>query len=165
MCAVTAADEPGTFLIDKLERKVTAQSALHGMVPLRYPGSTSVGNYVVISNENNGSDGEAFLESFKARKLGTIVGTTSWGGLVGIQNTQLTVDNGKVEQSNTGFYGENGNWLIENHGGDPDIMVDNDPGSVMAGKDLQLEKAIEVALKKATENPFKFPPVPPFTKP
>jgi len=153
------------FLIDKLERKVTAQSALHGMAPLRYPGSTSVGNYVVISNENNGSDGEAFLESFKARKLGTIVGTTSWGGLVGIQNTQLTVDNGKVEQSNTGFYGENGNWLIENHGGDPDIMIDNDPGSVMAGKDPQLEKAIEAALKKATENPFKFPPVPPFTKP
>ncbi|HTX17181.1 MAG TPA: S41 family peptidase [Bacteroidota bacterium] len=153
------------FLIDKMERKVTAQSALHGMVPLRYPGSTSVGNYVVISNENNGSDGEAFLASFKARKMGTIVGTTSWGGLVGIQNTQITVDNGKVEQSNTGFYGEEGNWLIENHGGDPDVEIDNDPGSVMAGKDLQLDKAIEVALKKATENPFKFPPVPPFTKP
>jgi tricorn protease len=153
------------FLIDKLERRATAQSALRGMLPMRYPGSTSVGNYVVVSNENNASDGEAFLESFKARKLGTIVGVTSWGGLVGIQNTQLTVDNGKVEQSNTGFYGENGNWLVENHGGDPDITIDNDPGSVMAGKDPQLEKAIEVALKKATENPFKFPPVPPFSKP
>jgi tricorn protease len=134
-------------------------------VPLRYPGSTSVGNYVVISNENNGSDGEAFLVSFKAGKLGTIVGTTSWGGLTGIQNTQLTVDNGTVEQSNTGFYDETGTWVIENHGGDPDIVIDNDPGSIMAGKDPQLEKAIEVALKKAAENPFKFPPVPPFRKP
>lgn len=153
------------FLIDKLERRATAQSALHGMVPLRYPGSTSAGNYVVISNEDNGSDGEAFLESFKARKLGTIVGVTSWGGLVGIQNTQVTVDNGSVEQSNTGFYGEGGNWLIENHGGDPDITIDNDPASVMAGKDPQLDKAIETAVKKATEHPFKFPPVPPFTKP
>jgi len=153
------------FMIDKLERKVTAQSALHGMLPLRYPGSTSAGNYVVVSNEDNGSDGEAFLESFKARKLGTIVGVTSWGGLVGIQNTQITIDNGRVEQSNTGFYGQTGEWLIENHGGDPDIWVDNDPGSVMSGKDPQLEKAIEVALKKATENPFTFPPVPPFKKP
>jgi tricorn protease len=153
------------FLIDKLERKVTAQSALHGMVPLRYPGSASVGNYVVVSNEDNGSDGEAFLEDFRARKLGPIIGVTSWGGLVGIQNTQETIDNGQVEQSNTGFYGEAGDWLIENHGGDPDIRVDNDPASVMAGKDPQLDKAIEEAVKRATENPFKFPPVPPFKKP
>ncbi len=153
------------FLIDKLERKVSAQSALRGMVPLRYPGSTSNGNYVVLSNENNGSDGEAFVEDFKSRKLGTVVGVTSWGGLVGIQNTQTTIDGGKVEQSNTGFYGAEGNWLVENHGADPDIWIDNDPASVMAGKDVQLDKAIEVALKKVAENPFKFPPVPPYKKP
>ncbi|HTR82224.1 MAG TPA: S41 family peptidase [Bacteroidota bacterium] len=153
------------FLIDKLERQVTAQSALHGMIPLRYPGSTSIGNYVVVSNEDNGSDGEAFIESFKARKLGTVVGVTSWGGLVGIQNTQRTIDNGTVEQSNTGFYGEGGTWLVENHGADPDITVENDPASVMAGKDPQLEEAIQVALKKAKEHPYTFPPVPPFPKP
>jgi tricorn protease len=153
------------FLIDKLERKATAQSALHGMVPLRYPGSTSAGNYVVVSNEDNGSDGEAFIQSFQARKLGTVVGVTSWGGLVGIQNTQTTIDNGKVEQSNTGFYGEAGTWLVENHGADPDILIDNDPASVMAGKDPQLDRAIEEALKKAKATPFKFPPVPPFKKP
>ncbi len=152
------------FLIDKLERKMVAQNVLRNMVPFRYPGSTAVGNYVAISNENNGSDGEAFLEHFKARKLGTVVGVPSWGGLVGILNTQLTVDNGRVDQSNNAFYNAEGKWLVENHGADPDIVIDNDPASVMAGKDPQLDKAIETALMKAKENPFNFPPVPHYPK-
>jgi tricorn protease len=152
------------FLIDKLERKVSAQNVLRGMVPFRYPGSTSIGNYVVVSNEYNGSDGEAFVEDFKARKLGTVVGVPSWGGLVGILNRQTTIDNGSVEQSNNAFYNEEGKWLVENHGADPDITVDNDPASVMAGKDPQLEAAIQAALKKIKEHPFSFPPVPAYPK-
>jgi tricorn protease len=119
---------------------------------------------VVISNENNGSDGEAFVEHFKARKLGTVVGVPSWGGLVGILNGQTTIDNGRVEQSNNAFYGREGKWLVENHGADPDILVDNDPGSVVAGRDLQLEKAIEVVLEMIKRNPPKFPPVPAYPK-
>ncbi|MCK7499781.1 MAG: S41 family peptidase [Comamonadaceae bacterium] len=144
------------FLIDKLERELTAFNVLRGMVPFRYPGSAGNGNYVVISNENNGSDGEAFVEHFKARKLGPVVGVPSWGGLVGILNAQLTIDNGSVNQSNNAFYGREGKWLVENHGADPDILVDNDPGSVMAGRDLQLEKAIAVMLEKIKANPLKF---------
>ncbi len=141
------------FLIDKLERVMTSQNVLRGMVPFRYPGTAGNGNYVVLSNENNGSDGEAFVEHFKARKLGTVVGVPSWGGLVGILNQQLTIDNGTVEQSNNSFYGRDGKWIVENHGADPDILVDNDPGSAVAGRDLQLEKAIEVMLEKIKKNP------------
>jgi len=152
------------FLIDKLERELVAYNNLRGMVPFRYPGSAGNGNYVVISNENNGSDGEAFVEHFKARKLGTVVGVPSWGGLVGILNQQLTIDNGTVEQSNNAFYGRDGKWLVENHGADPDVLVDNDPGSVMAGRDLQLEKAIEVMLDKIKKNPSKFAPKPAYPK-
>ncbi len=152
------------FLVDKLERQVTAMNTLRGMVPFRYPGSVGVGNYVIISNENNGSDGEAFVEDFKARALGTVVGVPSWGGLVGILNRQWTIDNGTVEQSNNAFYDKDGRWLVENHGADPDILVDNDPGSVMAGRDLQLEKAIDVMMEKIKANPFNFPPVPAYPK-
>jgi tricorn protease len=152
------------FLIDKLERVMTSQNVLRGMVPFRYPGSAGNGNFVVISNENNGSDGEAFVDDFKARKLGTVVGVPSWGGLVGILNQQLTIDNGTVEQSNNAFYGRDGKWIVENHGSDPDIAVDNDPGSVMAGRDLQLEKAIEVMLDKIKKNPPNFPARPPYPK-
>jgi len=137
--------------------------ARHGTVPLSR--QHIVGNYVLISNENNGSDGEAFVEDFKARKLGPVVGVPSWGGLVGILNGQTTVDNGKVEQSNNAFYNAEGKWLVENHGADPDILIDNDPQSVMAGKDPQLEKAIETAMQKIKDHPFTFPPVPQYRKP
>ena len=134
------------------------------MEPYRYPNSASRAHYAVISNEDNGSDGEAFLEHFRARKLGAIVGVPSWGGLVGIINRQQTLDSGNVEQSNNAFYGREGRWWIENHGGDPDVLQDNDPASAMAGKDAQLEKALEVVLKKIKEQPFVFPPKPPYPK-
>jgi tricorn protease len=150
------------FIIDKLERQMTAYNVLHEMVPFRYPGSTSTGQFVVISNEYNGSDGEAFIEDFKARNLGKVVGVPSWGGLTGILNTQTTIDNGKVEQSNNGFFGKGGKWLIENHGADPDVYIDDDPASVMAGKDPQLDKAIETVLDQIKEHPFSFPPQPPY---
>jgi tricorn protease len=152
------------FLIDKLERKMTAQNVLRGMVPFRYPGSVTTGPLAVLTNEYNGSDGEAFLEHFKARKLGTVIGVPSWGGLVGILNRQLTIDNGTVEQSNNAFYNEKGQWLVEGHGADPDILLDNDPVSASAGRDLQLEKAIEVLMKQIKDNPFTFPPVPKYPK-
>jgi tricorn protease len=150
------------FLIDKLERKMVAYNVLRNMVPFRYPGSASSAHYVAISNENNGSDGEAFVEHFKARTLGTVVGVPSWGGLVGIVNGQQTIDNGTVQQSNNAFWGANGTWLVENHGADPDILIDNDPASASAGKDAQLDKALEVVLQKIREQPFTFPPRPPY---
>ncbi len=148
------------FIIDKLERKMTSYNVLRGMEPFRYPGSTTTGQIVVISNEYNGSDGEAFIEDFKARKLGTVIGVPSWGGLVGILNRQLTVDNGTVEQSNNAFYNDQGRWLIEGHGGDPDIVLDNDPASASAGRDAQLERAIEELQKQIKAKPAAFPPVP-----
>ena len=148
------------FLIDKLERKMTAYNNLRNMEPFRYPGSTTTGPLAVLTNEFNGSDGEAFIEHFKARKLGTVIGVPSWGGLVGILNRQLTIDNGTVEQSNNAFYGESGQWLVEGHGADPDVVVDNDPASVLAGRDLQLERAVELLQKQIKEKPFAFPSKP-----
>ena len=145
------------FLIDKLERKMTAYNVLKNMEPMRYPGSVHTGPIALLSNEYNGSDGEAFVEHFKARKLGTVIGEPSWGGLVGIINGQTTIDNGSVNQSNNSFYGRDGKWLVENHGADPDIMLMNDPASVLAGHDKQLETAVELLLKQIKENPFSFP--------
>ncbi|MGQ9561695.1 MAG: S41 family peptidase [Candidatus Oleimicrobiaceae bacterium] len=152
------------FLIDKLERKMVAYNCLKEMVPFRYPGSTSNAHLVVLTNEYNGSDGEAFVEHFKARKLGTVIGTPSWGGLVGIVNGQTTIDNGLVHQSNNAFYGREGKWWVENHGADPDILVENDPASEMAGHDTQLETAIEFLLAKIKKEPFVFPEKPPYPK-
>jgi len=152
------------FMIDKLERQQVAFNVLKGMEPYRYPNPASRAHFVLVSNEDNGSDGEAFVEHFKARKLGTVVGVPSWGGLVGVVNGQRTIDNGRVEQSNNAFYGRDGKWLVENHGADPDVRQDNDPASVMAGKDLQLEKAVELALRQIQEQPWQFPPVPAYPR-
>ena len=153
------------FLIDKLERKVIGFNVLRDVVPFRYPCTAGNGNYVALSNEYNGSDGEAFITHFKTRNLGPVIGTPSWGGLVGIINGQPTIDNGTIHQSNNAFYGKEGAWWVENHGADPDIFMDNDPKSVMEGKDLQLEKAIEVILENAKTVKLNFPGIPAYPKP
>ena len=152
------------FLIDKLERKQVAYNNMQGMEPFRYPNSASRAHYAVVTNEANGSDGEAFIEDFKANKLGTVIGVPSWGGLVGIINGQKTIDNGTVQQSNNAFFGREGKWLVENHGADPDMLVENDPASVMAGHDKQLETAIEVLQKQIKEKPWTFPARPAYPK-
>ena len=145
------------FVIDKLERRLTAFNVLKGMEPFPYPPGASKARYALLTNEYNGSDGEAFVEHWKAAKLGPVIGVPSWGGLVGIVNGQPTVDGGTVHQSNNSFYGREGKWLVENHGADPDILLENDPASASAGRDLQLEKAVEVLKKEIAEKPFTFP--------
>ncbi|MBK6408081.1 MAG: hypothetical protein IPF66_25575 [Holophagales bacterium] len=96
------------FVIDKLQRKLTAFNVLKNMEPFAYPPGASKARFALLTNEYNGSDGEAFVEHFKAAKLGTVIGVPSWGGLVGIVNGQPTVDGGTVHQSNNSFYGRDG---------------------------------------------------------
>jgi tricorn protease len=149
------------FLIDKLERQQVGFNVLRAMKPFRYPGGAGPQCYVAVSNEDNGSDGEAFIQHFQDRRLGPVVGTPSWGGLVGIVNAQQTVDNGSVNQPNNAFYGKSGQWWVENKGSIPDILIDNDPASVMAGNDPQLDKAIATILDAIGKNDKnKFPPQP-----
>ena len=145
------------FVIDKLERKVVAYNVLKNMEAFPYPPGATKAHLALLTNEYNGSDGEAFVEHWKAAKLGTVIGVPSWGGLVGIVNAQPTVDGGTVNQSNNAFWGREGKWLVENHGADPDVLLENDPASASAGKDLQLEKAVEVLKKEIAEKPFTFP--------
>ena len=145
------------FIIDKLERKLTAFNVLKDKEAFPYPPGATKAHLAVLTNEYNGSDGEAFIEHWKAAKLGPVIGVPSWGGLVGIVNAQPTVDGGSVNQSNNAFWGREGKWLVENHGADPDILLENDPASASAGKDLQLEKAVEVLNKAIVERPFTFP--------
>jgi tricorn protease len=153
------------FMIDKLERRTVGFDVLRGMGPFRVPVNASDGRFVFLSDETNGSDGEAFLDHVKALGLGSVVGVPSWGGLVGIINTQFTLDGGTVEQSNNAFYGKAGKWWVENHGVDPDILVENDPASLIGGKDRQLEAGIATLLKQLQAQPTPaFPPIPAYPK-
>lgn len=112
------------FLVDKLERLQVAYTVPRTSSPFRYPDASGDRRYVALTNHDNGSCGELFLEHFRAVGLGKIIGTHSWGGLVGINGAISTVDNGLVNQPNVAFYGRAGKWWVENHGVDPDIEID-----------------------------------------
>jgi tricorn protease len=152
------------FIIDKLERKLEYLTVTRDFKPMRYPHAVHPGPIVVLCNEGTGSDGEVFTQHCKDLRLGTIVGTPTWGGLIGITNMIPLTDGGMVTQSNVGFANLAGQWIVENRGVIPDIIVENDPGEVVKGRDPQLAKAIEVMLQKLQETPPPALGPPPFPK-
>jgi len=80
--------------------------------------------------------------------MGTLIGTRSWGGVVGIRGSMPFIDGGDLRRPEFAPFDENGNWVIEGYGVDPDIVIDNDPAKEYAGEDEQLNKAIEVILEQ-----------------
>lgn len=113
------------------------------------PEGTHVGPKVLLINKYSASDGDLFPWSFKANKLGTVIGTRTWGGIVGISGSLPYMDGTDVRVPFfTNFDAATGRWIVENHGVDPDILVDNDPIREQAGEDQQLNRAIEEALRQ-----------------
>jgi tricorn protease len=101
------------------------------------------GHLVLLCDEFTGSDGEAFSEGFRRLGLGKIIGTRTWGGEVWLSFSNTLADRGIASAAEIGVYGPEGKWLIEGHGVDPDMVVDNLPHATFAGKDAQLEAAIQ----------------------
>ena len=126
-----------------------------------YPSVVFNGPMACILNENSASDGDIFPWMFKASKLGSLIGKRSWGGVVGITDHGPLLDGGTVNVPEFGHADANGAWAVEGHGVDPDIVVDNDPKSVLDGKDPQLERAVDEVLKQMKEHPRKLPARPP----
>ena len=124
------------------------------------PEGTLVGPKVLLINKYSASDGDLFPWSFKANNLGPVIGTRTWGGIVGISGSLPYMDGTDVRVPFfTNYDAATGQWIVENHGVDPDILIDNDPIKEYAGQDQQLEKAIEVVLEQLkTRQPL--PPVP-----
>jgi tricorn protease len=97
---------------------------------------------------------------FRQAGLGPLIGKRSWGGVVGITNHGQLIDGGTVNVPEFGFANTKGEWVIEGHGVDPDIEVENDPKSEIEGRDPQLERAVAEVMKKLKESPVKLPPRP-----
>lgn len=113
------------------------------------PDATHVGPKVLLINKYSASDGDLFPWSFKANNLGTVIGTRTWGGIIGISGSLPYMDGTDVRVPFfTNYDAKTGEWIVENHGVDPDILIDNDPIMEQKGIDQQLEKAIEVALEQ-----------------
>jgi tricorn protease len=120
------------------------------------------GHMVVLCNENTASDGEAFAEGFRRLGMGPLIGTRTWGGEIWLSSENRLTDRGLARAPMWGVYGPEGEWLIEGHGVEPDIEVDNLPHATFNGEDAQLDTAIDFLLQKIEEDPRAVPEPPPF---
>lgn len=120
------------------------------------------GHLVVLCNERTASDGEAFAEGFRRLGLGKVIGTRTWGGEIWLSSSNVLVDRGLASAAETGVYGPEGQWLIEGHGVDPDIVVDNLPHATFLGKDAQLEAAVKHLRELIAKDPVEVPKHPPY---
>lgn len=149
------------MIIERLRRKVLGGNFFRtNESATTYPDSAAPNAMVAILNENSASDGDIFPYMFRQAGLGPLVGKRSWGGVVGITNRGTLIDGGTVNVPEFGMINLKGEWVIEGYGVDPDIEVENDPKAVIAGRDPQLERAVEEVMKKINANPTK-----PLTRP
>jgi tricorn protease len=120
------------------------------------------GPVVVLCDQLTASDGEAFAEGFRRLGLGKLIGTRTWGGEIWLSASNVLADTGIATAAEMGVYGPEGKWLIEGHGVDPDIVVDNLPHASFAGEDAQLQAAVDLLEKLVKTSPNPVPPPPPY---
>ena len=119
-----------------------------------------LGPKVLLTNEYSASDGDIIAYRFKKLKIGPVIGKRTWGGVTGIRGTLPIMDGGFINRPEFSPFDSTG-WLIEGHGVDPDIVVDQDPALEYIGKDQQLDKGLEVIMDMLKTQVPKFPQVPP----
>lgn len=149
-----------SFILEKLLRKAWMYWKSRSGEPYWNMPYAFRGHIVVLVNENTYSDGEAFADGFKKLELGTTIGTRTWGGEIWLGNGNRLSDNGLARAPMHGVYGDNGDWLIEGHGFEPDIEVDNLPHSTFNGQDAQLDAAIKYLQQRIKEDPREVPAPP-----
>jgi tricorn protease len=150
--------------IELLNRKPLAYWAVRDGKDWQWPPVAHFGPKVMLINGWSGSGGDAFPDYFRKAGLGPLIGSRTWGGLIGISGAPQLIDGGRVTVPTFRMYDPDGKWFKEGHGVDPDIEVKEDPTSLAKGGDVQLEKAIEVVLKEMKNNGYKKPEHPPVEK-
>ena len=150
------------YMIDIMARKPFGyfNSKAGDRHPWTTPNAGIWGPKVMIINERAGSGGDLLPYMFKAQGLGPLVGTRTWGGLVGTWDTPRFIDGGYMIAPRGGFYDLDGQWAVEGEGIAPDIEVIQDPKAVLGGADPQLERAVQEAMRLLKGNEFKFKPEP-----
>ena len=120
------------------------------------------GHMVVVCDERTASDGEAFVEGFRRLGFGKVIGVRTWGGEIWLSFQNRLSDGGIASAPQYGVYGPEREWLIEGHGVDPDIVVDNPPHATFLGADAQLDAAIDHLLERIAAEPVGVPEPPPY---
>jgi len=145
------------MILERLRRVVAGMGCSRNGADYTYPEGALFGPMVCLINQYSASDGDFFPYYFREYGLGPLIGKRTWGGVVGIRGFPPLVDGGYVTAPEFAPFNLKGEWVMENHGVDPDIEIDNLPDQVILGHDPQLEKALEVIMKKLEEQPQKLP--------
>jgi tricorn protease len=149
------------YVVDVLKRQPLSGAVERDSKPMLDPVGAIFGPKVMLINQNSGSGGDAMPWYFKKAGIGKLVGTRTWGGLVGIGGYPQLLDGGYVNAPRYAIYGLNGQWEVENHGIAPDVAVEELPADVAAGHDRQLETGVQLVLDELKIHPLPLIPVPP----
>jgi tricorn protease len=148
------------YYIDILRKQPVIRWATRYGEDLRTPRAAIYGPKVMIVNEGAGSGGDLLPWMFRKFQLGPIVGTRTWGGLVGNLGIHTLMDGGTITAPNIAGWTPQDGWVIENEGVPPDVEIEDSPQAMIAGRDPQLEKAIELAMEALKKSPPLEPPRP-----
>ncbi|MGW3269329.1 S41 family peptidase [Streptomyces sp. NPDC001056] len=147
------------LVVEKLARRIIGWDLPRGRRPFSYPQHAPRGPVVAVANEFSGSDGDIVNAAVKTLGIGPVVGTRTWGGVIGIDSRYRLVDGTLVTQPKYAMWLDGPGWTMENHGVDPDVEVVQTPQDWAAGRDAQLDEAIRLALEALESAPAKTPPV------
>lgn len=146
--------------IEMLNRTPLSFVATRDGRPWQWPAFANFGPKVMLINGWSGSGGDAFPDYFKKKNLGPLIGTRTWGGLIGISGYPDLIDGAYITAPSFRIYNPDGTWFKEGHGVDPDIEVPEDLGAMAKGIDPQLERAIVEIQKLLLTKGFTAPVVP-----
>jgi tricorn protease len=151
------------LVIERLRRALVMIGMARNGVPQTDPSKTFTGPMVALIDEFSASDGDIFPFRFKSLGLGKLIGKRTWGGVVGIREPLPLTDGGNLFKPEFAPYSKDGKgWIIEGHGVDPDILVDNDPAKEFRGEDQQLDRAIQEMQEELKTKRYDLPPIPPY---
>jgi tricorn protease len=148
------------YIVNELDRKLMGYFVQRDGHPTTSPTAGIYGPKVMLINESAGSGGDALPYMFHQRKLGPLVGTRTWGGLVGTLGVPPIIDGNGITAPILAFYDLSGRWAVENEGVAPDIQVEYTPADVIKGHDPQLERGVQEGLKLLEQNPVRRVPRP-----
>ncbi|HTW49899.1 MAG TPA: S41 family peptidase [Acidobacteriaceae bacterium] len=149
------------MILERLRRILAGMSAARNWASGTVPDVVFNGYLACLTNHYAASDGDIFTYYFKFYKLGPVIGTRTWGGVRGIRGEIPLMDGGYITRSEFSLYGLDSQWIVENHGVEPDIVLENTPDKLAAGHDPQLEKAVDLLMQQIREHPKTLPPRPP----
>jgi tricorn protease len=150
------------YVVDVLRRMPLSNGKERDGKVTHLPVGAIFGPKTMLINQNCGSGGDAMPWYFKEAGLGKLVGTRTWGGLVGIGGYPQLLDGGSVTAPRYAWFGLTGQWEVENHGVAPDVVVEETPKDVAAGHDRQLETGVQIVLDELKAHPVAEPQIPPY---